>query len=537
MLKALFKKQMLEIGAMFLRNRKTGGVRKGRGAVGFLILYAFAFLSVAFIFFMMADSLASALVPAGYGQLYFAMEALIAVAFGVFGSVFNTYAGLYQAKDNELLLSMPIPPSRILLVRLSSVSLMGLLYQSLVWIPGVVVYQIRSGFSLPGLALQLAVGLLLTMLVTALTCFLGWVVALVAARLKNKSFLTVLLALAFIAGYYVLYGNAYRILSSILANADAVGSGVKSWAYPFWMAGGACTGSLIDLLVFAAIAAAAILLTWFVLEKSFLRLTTANRGAAKRVYREKAARQGSVRSALLKKELRRFSSSANYMLNTALGSVFFLAAAVALLIYAGNIRGGLAMIAESGEAGALLRYLPHFAAGALCLLATMNDITAPSVSMEGKSLWIVQSSPVRPWDALAAKLQMHILVTLIPLSAAGIACCAVLGLSLPASLLVLAAGAAFTVFSAAAGLCLNLLMPTLDWTNETVPLKSGLPVLIMIFGSWGLLLALAAGIFALSFLVPPMATLAVIALLPAVFALLLLLWLRRRGTKIFAELS
>lgn len=537
MLKALFKKQMLEIGSQFLRDRKTGALRKGKSAAGYLVIYAFAFLSVAFIFVTMADSLAEQLIPLGYGQLYFAMMALVAVAFGVFGSVFSTYAGLYQAKDNELLLSMPIPPSRILLSRLFSVSLMGLFFESLVWLPAVIIHHVRAGFSPVRLILQLAVGAFLAMLVMALTCFLGWIVALISIRLKNKSFLTVLIVLILIAGYYVLYGNAYRILVSVLANAEAVESGVRSWAYPFWEAGGAAAGKALSLLPFALIAAACLLVTWIVLERSFLRIATANRGSAKKVYREKTARQGSIRSALFVKELRRFTSSATYMLNCGLGTFFLLAAAVILVIYAGKIRGGLDIFRDSAEFQAVLPFLPHFATGILCLCSTMNDITAPSISLEGKNLWILQSSPVRPWDVLRAKLDLHIVLTLVPLTAAGIVGCAVLGLSLPASLLVLAVCAAFTVSCAAAGLCLNLRFPTLNWTNETIPLKNSMPVFIMIFGSWGLLMALAAGVFALSFMLPPLAALAIAGGLLALFAVLLLLWLKRRGSEIFAELD
>ena len=46
---------------------------------------------------------------AGMGWLYFALMALLAMLLGAFGSVFNTYSGLYLSKDNDLLLSMPIP--------------------------------------------------------------------------------------------------------------------------------------------------------------------------------------------------------------------------------------------------------------------------------------------------------------------------------------------------------------------------------------------------------------------------------------------
>ena len=34
---------------------------------------------------------------------------MLAIVLGAFGSVFNTYSSLYLAKDNDLLLSMPIP--------------------------------------------------------------------------------------------------------------------------------------------------------------------------------------------------------------------------------------------------------------------------------------------------------------------------------------------------------------------------------------------------------------------------------------------
>jgi len=535
MLKALFRKQMMEFGVRFLRDRKTGGLRRGKSAVGFIVLYALAFLSVAVLFFTMAQSMAVQLVPAGYGQLYFAMMSLVAVAFGVFGSVFNTYAGLYQAKDNELLLSMPIPPSRILLARLTSVALLGLLYQSLVWIPAILAYHLNAGFSPVLLILQLTVGLFLAMTVTALTCLLGWVVALISARLKNKSFLTVLLFLVFFAGYYVLYGNAYRILAAILANAEQVGDGVRSWAYPFWQAGGGSIGRPLPLLIFALIASLCAALTWILLERSFIRIATTSRGEAKKVYREKAVRQGSVRSALFKKELKRFTSSAAYMLNCGLGTVFLAAAAVALLIFAGRIREGMDLLL--GAEDAVRQFLPHIAAFALCLTAAMNDITAPSVSMEGRTLWIVRSCPVRPWDALAAKLQLHVVLTLIPQLAAGIVCCAVLGLSLPASLLTLAVCTAFTVLTAAAGLSLNLLSPNLSWTNETVPLKNSMPVLVMLFGSWGFLAAMAAGVYALSLLLSPALSLAAAAVLVALFAVLLLIWLRKKGTALYEGLG
>ena len=43
-----------------------------------------------------------------FAWLYRALMGIVSVTLGVFGSVFNTFSTLYQAKDNDLLFAMPI---------------------------------------------------------------------------------------------------------------------------------------------------------------------------------------------------------------------------------------------------------------------------------------------------------------------------------------------------------------------------------------------------------------------------------------------
>ena len=65
----------------------------------------------------------------GMDWLYFTLMGLMAIFLGAFGSVFNTYSSLYIAKDNDFLLSMPIPVKIIMGSRLMSVYLIGLMYR------------------------------------------------------------------------------------------------------------------------------------------------------------------------------------------------------------------------------------------------------------------------------------------------------------------------------------------------------------------------------------------------------------------------
>ena len=81
----------------------------------------------------MMQSLCAPLLSAGLGWLYFALAGILAVVLAVVGSVFLTQATLYEAKDNELLLSLPIPPSKILLARMLSLYVQNFLFGGLVF--------------------------------------------------------------------------------------------------------------------------------------------------------------------------------------------------------------------------------------------------------------------------------------------------------------------------------------------------------------------------------------------------------------------
>ena len=535
MLKALLRKQFLELNTFYFQNRKTGKNRSKAGVVGFVILYIVLFIYLAFVFFMLAQALSSTLIPLGYGWLYYAMMGLIALALGVIGSVFTTYTGLYHAKDNELLLSMPIPPSRILLVRMLGVYAMGMLYTCIIMIPTIVAGQLAAPGVWPLFA-QIILTLLLGLLVLTLTCFLGWVVALIAARLKNKSFVTVLLALVFLALYFAVYTRINIYIQEIAQRVDALDRAMRS-LYPVYAFGRAAEGDGVSLLAFAAIALALAALCTWIMSRSFIRIVTMKRGESikKTDYRTKASQKVSAASAaLLRKELKRFTGSPTYMLNCGLGLVMMLIAAVLLVVKAGAVRDVINMIA--GSEPSMVSALPIFGFGAVVLLAAMNPITAPSISLEGKTLWLLQSLPVRAADVLTAKLRMHLYLCIGPTVIFTAAIAYVLRVEYSAAIYMVVLSLETTMLFAALGLMLNLLRPSLSWTNETVPIKQSMPVVVVIFGGW-LLAAIVVGAY---FLLRKFCSAdAYMIGCIVVFALLCRLmnsWLMRRGAERFSAL-
>ena len=128
MLKVLLKKQMMEVFRTYFYDAKKNRARSRSATILWMIFFVLVVVGVlGGLFTFLATSLCGGLVGSGVGWLYFIIFALLSICLGVFGSVFNTYAGLYLAKDNDLLLSMPIPVRDIMAARLLNVYLLGLL--------------------------------------------------------------------------------------------------------------------------------------------------------------------------------------------------------------------------------------------------------------------------------------------------------------------------------------------------------------------------------------------------------------------------
>ena len=269
MLKTLVKKQLMEIFRSYFYNAKTNKKRSTAGIIAYILLFAALMIGLGGMFTGLSVSLCAPLTQAGMGWLYFALMSLLAIFLGAFGSVFNTYAGLYAAKDNDLLLALPIPVRTLMASRLLGVYLMGLMYAAVVIVPAVIVYWVTVSTA----PMALLGGVLLTVLISAfvltLSCALGWLVAKVSRRLKRKSFITVIISLAGIAVYYFFVFKAQTAIEQLVANAAVYGEKIKGAAHPLYVFGLTGTGDVTAMLLSTAVILALFALTWALLSRSF----------------------------------------------------------------------------------------------------------------------------------------------------------------------------------------------------------------------------------------------------------------------------
>ena len=224
------------------------------------------------------------------------------------------------------------------------------------------------------------------------------------------------------------------------------------------------------------------------------------------------------------------------MLNCALGTVIAPIFAIVVVVKKSAI---LSVIPAIKPLFDIEGVLPVLVAALLALILSMNSITTPSISLEGKNLWVLKSLPVSPADVFKAKINLHLILTLpfIVISAAAIG--VTLSLKAEDILSVCILLYVLTVFEAALGLIINIKRPNFNWTNETTPIKQSLNALIYMLVAWIVPIIIAGGYLLAKILLPitVTATNYILALVFIFAALTYLLnsWIYKKGVKLFEE--
>ncbi|MEI3266394.1 MAG: hypothetical protein V8R85_04350 [Frisingicoccus sp.] len=187
-----------------------------------------------------------------------------------------------------------------------------------------------------------------------------------------------------------------------------------------------------------------------------------NATSAKNNYKLGKQKGSSKLKALWQRELRRYFASSIYVSNTLIGYIFMVIASAALLF-----TGSDTMEQMIGMPGLVSRLWPL----ALGFIASMMPITSCSISMEGKTLWRLQSLPLHPKDVYDGKILLNLSLA-APFYVVSVILSALALRPAPMELVFLILVPAFyIVFSTVAGLAVNMALPLLQWENETQVVK------------------------------------------------------------------
>ena len=488
-------KSLIRIRLTSAFGRLTVGKNGAKASVGRMIAMIFVYLYLAatflFVSFSVAVSLAPVLIYMELDWLFFTLFFLATFSIILLFGIFEVKSELFDAKDNDLLIPLPIAARDIFLSRLLTVLIYNYIEGAIVLFPAIGVY-LAFGGGIAGLFGGLLGFLIFPLLATAISAFLGYALAFVSARVKNRSAVTVVLTVLFLVLYFWGYNAMMQGLDAVFEDMSAVGASLAAKLSFLRFIGELGTlSSLSSVLLVLGACGLVVTLSYLWLSKNYFalaKITPVTAGVSKKAARI-SERTSPVRS-LAKKELSRFLSSGTYITNTAIGLLFELFLAGALLL-----KGRELIVMLIAELGLSVDGVALLALGVLLSLVPMTYISAPALSLEGKSLWILKSLPLSARDVLTGKLLPHVTVSAPFHLVASVLMIVALVPSLPMALLLLLLPQLASVGYGAFGLFLNTLFPRFNYENEAQPIKQSLPVLLSSIAPTFLSFGLMVGLF------------------------------------------
>jgi len=410
--------------------------------------------------------------------LYFPLAFICSAVFSLIGTVFAAQSYLFEATDNDLLLSMPVRPSDVLLSRILSLYVLNFVYSTIILLPVGVAFQLVGGYSVITFLCYLITLIIAPSLSTGLCSIFGFFVGKFVQLIPNKNILTVIFGLGTIAVVALLGLNLGPIIVILMNNIEVIAYSVRASIVPlYWYGLASSHGIFWGIMPMVVLCVGLPALVFKFLSIKFLKLITKKTAMKKKKYVEKPMQKTGLQHALIKKELGYFFSIPAYVMNSGLSTIMSVFLGIGIIARGDLIKEYMPLIFPDASSN-----LMGLAIGSsLALCCTINDVTAPSISLEGKTIWLLKSTPIDAMKVFWGKALMSPVISLPGIVFTTVASALTLELNVFDIIFIVVVPIISCVFSGFLGICINLKIPRFDWSSEITVIKQSLSVIVTLF--------------------------------------------------------
>jgi len=467
------------------------GREKNRGTLMLLAAWLFVGIVAAAYSFLLAFGLGAM----GLADMIPGYALMLTSLITLFFTTLKANGVLFAYRDYDLLMALPVRTETVIASRFLTMYVMNLLFMMVVMLPmgaGYVIWA-RPGICFyPIWLLGMAAAPLIP---TTIATVIGALIILISSRFRHANLLTTLLTIGFTCGIVAFSMGVGGVDEEALVIEDISRLGSVMLAaihkiYPpamlFERAAISCDWAA--LLLFAGIS-----VVWYLifLKAVSLKYKSMNTGLmtwhARGDYKLGTLKSSGPVAAICKKEAKRFFGCPVYAVNMGIGIVMMLIFGIMFVVM------GPEKVAEwmnmPGMEKIVIRLLPYM----IAMLQCMSCTTSVSLSLEGKSLWILKSLPLEKKTVYQGKILFNLLLT-VP---AGLLISLLIALRFPMDpgmrLLLFLVPAVYAAFTSVLGMYFNIKMPKYDWSSEASVVKQSASSMAGIFtGLLNALIPLAA---------------------------------------------
>ena len=471
---SLIKACMTDNMSIFKLNKKNKSKSSNRGTLIFVVAIFF------FSIWSYANMIMESLIEIHMEYVLLTLFVLITTILTLIEGIYKSSALLFNCKDDDMLLSLPIKRSTVLFVRVFKFYVFELLYNSLFLTPAIIVYATKVNVGWTYYITSIIAILLLPIIPIVISCIIGGIISHISSKFKFKNFVQIVVTMIFLVFIFYISFNLEAVIEKLSDNASSINDVITKIYYP---AGAyiklVLNFELLDLLVFLLMHLAVFMTAIIVFSNIYFKINSKTKvikkGTGKNSYR---INKNKPIVALMKKEFNRFMTTPVFVINAGFGLILFLIGCIMIAIKLNGVADALIENEIPLTIEQISSYSPLILLGLIFFASLMSSITSSMISLEGKSFSILKSLPLNPFTIIFAKVLTAITIMIPFILLGDLVFIIRFGLNIYQIVMILIASAILPLISEIFGIIVNLKNPKMDAENDTEVVKQSSSTMI-----------------------------------------------------------
>ena len=447
---------------------------------------------------------------------------------------------LFNCKDDNLLLSLPVKRLTILFIRIFKYYVFELLYNSIFLVPAMFAYSVYVKVDITYYIVSFIAILLLPIIPIVISCIIGGISSAFSSKFRFKNIAQIIITTAMLLIIFFGSSNMQNLMGTIAENATNINNIICSNYYPANAYIKLITEfNVKELLVFIMVHLFILIFSIAFLSKIYFRtnsqVKTVRTKSKKSNY--KIIVNNPIKS-IIKKEFKRFINSPVFVINSAFGLVLFMVGCIFGAFKFEETANSMLGKDISVFINDVNLYIPVILFGFICFASLLSSISSSMISLEGKSFEILKSLPIKPITIIKGKILTAVLIMLPFILIGDVIIFITFKFSLIKIIEILIASIILPLVSGTIGLIINLKHPKMNAENDAEVVKHSMSSFLAV--SIGLILAMIT-LFVMLVFASIKFSVDLILLVGIgiyfVLYLILLLYLNKKGVKRFNDIS
>ena len=446
-----------------------------------LFLIIFALLTLYLVLFE------SIFAQAGHPEVVLLMAITISAVMVFFTNLSLANSYIFRTKDYDLLMSIPIKESDIVISKLISLYIYNFVFVFSIMTGAYIAYIVYNDFDIVFTLLYFISLLFAPLIPIGISSIIAFLLGYIPLSQKIKNIFSTILY----AGLFIIFSIAYTSImkSSETELMNQIGFLSTIFKKVYFMTGTIFEGfynkDIISFIIFITSSLIVMIIFIIIVSKTFKHFNNyTNRKKINKTYKlnsEKYSTNSEVKSLFIK-EFRQYINIPSYIMNTIVGPILSLVCTITLstqlLEGAGSLLGSIVNPENIDE------YAMGLLGVVLILLMSLTSTSSSSISLEGKRFWIIKSLPVKTSSVFISKILLNVIIFVPFIIIDVIIASIIIKCSVFMSILVLVMNIFMALAFSIYGLYINILLPKFNYESPIKVVKQSSAVLVVMITSF-----------------------------------------------------